>query len=560
MKKGNMIFKMFLGLMAVIFLLGVSAFPAQAVVVFSEDFDPCSGDWYADNGIWECGIPTYGPSGAHSGTNVFGTVLSGNYPDYTDSRLVSPSIILPAINTAAGEELHLKFWQWFSLWAQTFQGYYDIGRVQISEETSPGVWSAWTDIGGVSLSSGVWTNANIDISAYAGKKVRIGFMLDNYGPGTTPGVAAGWYIDDVEITGTLQTYYCDNDIDGYISSAPRGTCTRTGCVPAGCQTVAGNDCDDNDPKEHPNQTWYKDTDNDLYSDGTTNTTSCTRPAGYKVASELTATSGDCNDNNANIRPGVPEVCGNGVDDNCNSQIDEGCQAGADLIISSLSGPLTGGAGKNITVTDITKNQGTGTAGPSTTKLYFSTDATYSAEDKLLGSRAVSSLSAGATSTGSTNVTIPSVTCADTYYIIAIADAENAVSETNENNNAKNKSIKIGSDLIVSSVSAPLSAAAGSTINVTDTTKNSGADATGASTTKLYLSANTAYNPWDTYLTSRPVPSLAAGASSTGITSVTIPLGTPAGTYYIIAAADANGDVPETNEANNTKYKAITITP
>jgi len=42
----------------------------------------------------------------------------------------------------------------------------------------------------------------------------------------------------------------------------------------------------------------------------------------------------------------------------------------------------------------------------------------------------------------------------------------------------------------------------------------------------------------------------------------IQFGTPAGTYYIIiiASADANGDVPETNEANNTKYKKITITP
>ena len=359
----------------------------------------------------------------------------------------------------------------------------------------------------------------------------------------------------------LNTYYRDADSDTY--GNPNDTIQTCSSTPPPGYVANNTDCNDNDPNEHPGQTWYKDTDNDLYSNGTTNTTSCTRPAGYKVASELTATSGDCNDNNANIRPGVPEVCGNNIDDNCDGLIDPvpPCTGtGADLIISSLTAPLTGGAGKNITVTDTTKNQGTGQAGASTTKLYFSTDTTYSAGDTYLGSCPVPSLAAGTSNPCSITVTIPSVTCVDTYYIIAIADANGDVPETNENNNAKSKSIKIGSDLIVSSLSAPLSAAAGSTINVTDITKNSGADATGASTTKLYLSANTAYNPWDTYLNSRPVPSLAAGASSMGITSVTIPLGTPAGTYYIIVAADANGDVPETNEANNTKYKKITITP
>jgi hypothetical protein len=35
---------------------------------------------------------------------------------------------------------------------------------------------------------------------------------------------------------------------------------------------------------------------------------------------------DCNDADASVRPGVPEVCGNGVDDNCDGRIDEGCPA------------------------------------------------------------------------------------------------------------------------------------------------------------------------------------------------------------------------------------------
>ena len=33
---------------------------------------------------------------------------------------------------------------------------------------------------------------------------------------------------------------------------------------------------------------------------------------------------DCNDGNAAVRPGTPEVCGNKIDDNCDGQVDEGC--------------------------------------------------------------------------------------------------------------------------------------------------------------------------------------------------------------------------------------------
>jgi hypothetical protein len=67
-------------------------------------------------------------------------------------------------------------------------------------------------------------------------------------------------------------------------------------------------------------TWYKDTDNDKYSDGTSQN-SCQRPAGYKSASELQAISGDCNDNDKDIFPGNPEVC-DGKDNDCDGYIDE----------------------------------------------------------------------------------------------------------------------------------------------------------------------------------------------------------------------------------------------
>ena len=70
--------------------------------------------------------------------------------------------------------------------------------------------------------------------------------------------------------------------------------------------------------------WYKDADHDHYSNGTS-LTQCTIPspsANYKLASQLTATTGDCNDDDPLIYPGALEVF-DGVDNNCDGAVDEG---------------------------------------------------------------------------------------------------------------------------------------------------------------------------------------------------------------------------------------------
>lgn len=82
------------------------------------------------------------------------------------------------------------------------------------------------------------------------------------------------------------------------------------------------DCDDEDPNEYPGQTWYKDGDNDGYSDGTTDTTSCERPAGFKTALELIdASVVDCDDSDDTSYPGADELC-DGIDNDCDGSTDE----------------------------------------------------------------------------------------------------------------------------------------------------------------------------------------------------------------------------------------------
>ncbi|NOT00407.1 MAG: matrixin family metalloprotease [Phycisphaerales bacterium] len=168
---------------------------ASSPTVFFDDFEGGIGNWFADNGIWEVGVPSSGPNSAHSPENVAATVLAGNYPDGTSSRLVSPSIQLPAI--LAGEELHLRFWHWFLFpVACSSDCGTDSGVVQIRVQTALGQWEPWTDLHTFYNSSAVYTNVLVDLSSYAGKKVQVGFLLS---PGSLGSPGPGWYIDDVTI-------------------------------------------------------------------------------------------------------------------------------------------------------------------------------------------------------------------------------------------------------------------------------------------------------------------------------------------------------------------------
>jgi subtilase family serine protease len=231
----------------------------------------------------------------------------------------------------------------------------------------------------------------------------------------------------------------------------------------------------------------------------------------------------------------------------------------DLNIPTITVPTAAGTGQSIAITDSTKNVGTGTVDPSVTQFYLSADSTIDASDTLLGSRNIPSLEPDAISTGSTTVTIPQSTSVGNWWIIAKADGEEAVSETSETNNTLTRTIGIGPDLDITSMSSPPTAGAGQTIDVSDTIQNIGGDID-ATVTHIYLSSDNTIDASDTLLGSRNVPALAAGANNTGSTTATLPESLSTRSWYIIAKADGGDAVLEISETNNTHTRTIGIGP
>jgi hypothetical protein len=103
---------------------------------------------------------------------------------------------------------------------------------------------------------------------------------------------------------TFTLYYPDADGDGLgATGAPFSS-----CFPEPGAVLVPGDCDDADPQV-TGRRWYTDADGDGF--GTLPLFAvCDPPA------DTTATFGDCEDADPLVFPGVPEVCGDGVDNGC----------------------------------------------------------------------------------------------------------------------------------------------------------------------------------------------------------------------------------------------------
>jgi subtilase family serine protease len=220
----------------------------------------------------------------------------------------------------------------------------------------------------------------------------------------------------------------------------------------------------------------------------------------------------------------------------------------------VTAPATALAGATITVTDTTTNEGLSPIGETVTSFYFSTTSTVNGSATFLGSRIVTPLDRGVASTVTTTLTIPATAgAAGTYYIVAVADSGSRFAETNETNNSGFAAIKIGPDLAIAGLTVPANGVAGTTIDVTETSRNRGGAPSAASVTRFYLSTRSTVDSLAVYIGSRPVPPLGPAEEHVATTSLLIPANIgEAGYYYLLAVADGEGTVVETLESNNVR--------
>jgi subtilase family serine protease len=162
-------------------------------------------------------------------------------------------------------------------------------------------------------------------------------------------------------------------------------------------------------------------------------------------------------------------------------------------------------------------------------------------------------------TGASSVTVPSTLPPGLYVLLACADDGQAVPESDETNNCRAAQrpveVKPLPDLEQTAVSEPPARMPpGGSFAVSDTVRNAGTAAAGASTTRYYLSKNTRKDAGDILLGGgRLVPPLEPGAQSaeTG-TLVRVPAGTEPGLYFLVACADDANAVREGDESNNCR--------
>ena len=240
-------------------------------------------------------------------------------------------------------------------------------------------------------------------------------------------------------------------------------------------------------------------------------------------------------------------------------------ASVDLVVSNFTAPAEIALSQYATsfsVSDTVTNQGNGTSTQTILGYYLSTDAVITKDDIYLGSHTVYGIDPGASRATSQTLVLPSGTLPGSYYIGALVDPLDSVSETDETNNASTAlALEIlGPDLVVSGLTAPpASAIPGGSFDATATLLNQGTGSGRNVGVRFFLSSDPNYDAGDTAIgIAFQNVELVPGASLSLTDTLTIPTSMTPGTYYLLAYADPDNSMIEIDENNNVISAATTL--
>lgn len=221
----------------------------------------------------------------------------------------------------------------------------------------------------------------------------------------------------------------------------------------------------------------------------------------------------------------------------------------------------------LSVTDTVENLGWGSAGSFRVGYHLSVDGIYGNGDDLAitTTRVVTAwFDAGAVSTATTDILIPSTVPGGDYHLCAYADPLYQVDEWDETNNAFCSSATLPvspPDLVISALNTGYTIVKrGHSFSISFTLKNQGAAAAGVFAAGFHLSTDATYGNGDDIPMSLTfsLPSLGGGDSYSRLWKEVVPSHTPMGIYYVCGMTDVNKEVAESDEVNNTNCTATTV--
>ncbi|MCK4660024.1 MAG: proprotein convertase P-domain-containing protein, partial [Phycisphaerae bacterium] len=191
---------------------------------------------WTTQGDWAFGVPggaSGDPSSGHTGNNVYGYNLGGDYDDGLDPPEYLTSL---PIDCSGLSDVEVKFWRWLGV----EQADYDHARFQASNNGSS--WTTiWENPAGYdnSMNETSWSQHAYDISAIADDQPTV-YLRWSMGNTDSTVTYHGWNIDDIEIwaVGAGQET-CD---DGILNQDEVLIDCGGSCPP--CDCLNDPDCDD----------------------------------------------------------------------------------------------------------------------------------------------------------------------------------------------------------------------------------------------------------------------------------------------------------------------------